>query len=113
MGGHLRIELVMDDFELVRDYAASHSEQAFATLVGRHVDLGYSAGLRQVRDPHLAEVVSESVFIRLARKAGTIRDGVILSGWLFRTTRFVASEVVRTENRRRHREQKAMDTFLD
>jgi len=29
----------MDDLELLRDYAASQSEQAFATIVGRHVDL--------------------------------------------------------------------------
>jgi len=73
----------------------------------------YSAALRQVRDPHLAEEVTQTVFIRLARKAGTIHGGVILSGWLFRTTRFVASEVVRMENRRRHREQKAMETVLE
>jgi RNA polymerase sigma factor (sigma-70 family) len=103
----------MDDLALVHEYAALRSEQAFATLVGRHVDLVYSAALRQVRDPHLAQEVTQSVFIRLARKAATIREGVILSGWLFRTTRFVASEVLRMENRRRHREQKAMETFLE
>jgi RNA polymerase sigma factor (sigma-70 family) len=103
----------MDDLELLHEYAASQSEQAFATVVGRHVDLVYSAALRQVRDPHLAEEVTQTVFIRLARKAGTIRGGVILSGWLFRTTRFVASEVVRMERRRRHREQKAMETVLE
>src|SRR5205814_7069571 len=106
-------ELAMDDLELLREYAASQSEQAFATLVGRHVDLVYGSALRQVRDSHLAEEVTQMVFIRLARKAGTIRGGVILSGWLFRTTRFVASEVVRMENRRRHREQKAMETVLE
>ena len=103
----------MDDVELLHEYAGSKSEQAFATLVGRHVDLVYSAALRQVRDRHLAEEVTQTVFIRLARKAGTIHSGVILSGWLFRTTRFVASEVVRMEGRRRHREQKAMETVLE
>jgi RNA polymerase sigma factor (sigma-70 family) len=103
----------MDDLELLREYAASQSEQAFATLVGRHVDLVYSAALRQVRDPDLAEEVTQTVFIRLARKAGSIRVGVILSGWLFRTTRFVASEVVRLENRRRHREQEAMESLYE
>src|SRR3989442_3880115 len=113
LSGHLMIELAMDDLELLHEYAASQSEQAFATLVGRHVNLVYSAALRQVRDPHLAEEVTQTVFIRLARKAGTIRGGVILSGWLFRTTRFVASEVVRMENRRRHREQNAMETLLE
>src|SRR2546427_4785737 len=113
LSGHLMIELAMDDLELLHEYAASQSEQAFATLVGRHVNLVYSAALRQVRDPHLAEEVTQTVFIRLARKAGTIHSGVILSGWLFRTTRFVASEVVRMEGRRRHREPKAMETVIE
>src|SRR3989475_5231391 len=113
LGGHVMIEPVMDDLELLHEYAGSQSKHAFATLVGRHVDLVYSAALRQVRDPHLAEEVTQTVFIRLARKAGTIHGGVILSGWLFRTTRFVASEVVRMENRRRHREQKAMETVIE
>ena len=103
----------MDDLELLREYAASRSEQVFATLVARHVGLVYSAALRQVRDPHLAEEVTQTVFIRLAQKAWTFRDGVILSGWLFRTTRFVASETMRTENRRRQREQKAMETLYE
>src|SRR5437667_12048236 len=112
-GGHVMIELAMDDIELLHEYAASQSEQAFATLVGRFVGLVYSAALRQVRDPHLAEEVTQTVFIRLAQKARTFRDGVILSGWLFRTTRFVASETMRTENRRRQREQKAMETLYE
>src|SRR2546422_3673004 len=103
----------MDELELLREYAASRSEQVFATLVARHVGLVYSAALRQVRDPHLAEEVTQTVFIRLAQKAWTFRDGVILSGWLFRTTRFVASETMRTENRRRQREQKAMETLYE
>ena len=103
----------MDELELLREYAASRSEQVFATLVARHVGLVYSAALRQVRYPHLAEEVTQTVFIRLAQKARTFRDGVILSGWLFRTTRFVASETMRTENRRRQREQKAMETLYE
>jgi len=103
----------MDDIELLREYRASRSEQVFATLVARHVGLVYSAALRQVREQHLAEEVTQTVFIRLAQKARTFREGVILSGWLFRTTRFVASETMRTENRRRRREQEAMETLYE
>ena len=63
----------MNDSELLREYATSGSEQAFGTLVGRHIGLVYSAALRQMRDPHRAEEVTQTVFLRLARKAGTFR----------------------------------------
>jgi hypothetical protein len=41
-----------DDSELLRRYAHERSEAAFAELVARHVDLVYSAALRQTRGDH-------------------------------------------------------------
>ena len=79
------------DMELVREYAIRHSEQAFETLVSRHFSLVYSSALRQMRDPHLAEEITQAVFIILARKAGSLGARTILAGWLYRTTRFAAS----------------------
>jgi RNA polymerase sigma factor (sigma-70 family) len=80
----------LDDLALLREYAANHSETAFQELVSRRVDFVYSAALRQVRDPHLAEEITQAVFIILAQKAGRISDKTILAGWLFKTTRFTA-----------------------
>src|SRR5271168_3579264 len=97
----------LDDLALLREYATRQSETAFETIVARRVDFVYSAALRQVRDPHLAEEVTQAVFIILAQKAGKISDKTILTGWLFRTTRFAALAQMRAEAKRRQREQEA------
>ena len=52
--------MITDDMELVRQYAAHQSESAFAALVSLHANLVYSASLRRVRDPQLAEAVTQA-----------------------------------------------------
>ena len=98
----------MDDWELLQAFAKNRSETAFAELVQRHLNWVYSTARRQTRDPHLAEDIAQAVFVLLARKAGKLRHGTVLSGWLFRTTRYVASCAMRTEYRRKAREQAAV-----
>ena len=97
----------MDDMALVREYAATRSESAFAELVSRHTQLVYSSALRQVRNPELAEEVTQAVFIILARKAGALSSKTILCGWLHRTTRYVAANTLESEFRRQRREREA------
>ena len=97
----------MDDIVLLREYATRNSEPAFETLVSRHVDLVYSAALRQMRDAHLADEITQAVFIILAQKAGTLHPNTILSGWLFKTTRFVCLAQTRAAVRRRQYETEA------
>ena len=80
-----------DDLTLVQDYAAGKSEAAFAALVARHLNLVHSAALRQVGDAHLAEEITQSVFILLARKAASLGPETILSAWLYRATRYAAA----------------------
>jgi RNA polymerase sigma factor (sigma-70 family) len=95
------------DQQLLREYAECRSEAAFAELVRRHVDLVYSAALRMVRDPHLAQDVSQAVFGVLAQSAPKLTDRPVLCGWLHRTTRNLASKTVRSDVVRRAREQEA------
>lgn len=97
----------MTDPQLLRAYAEDQSEAAFGELVRRHVDLTYSVALRIVRDAHLAEDVTQAVFVALAQNAGALAEHPVLSGWLHRAARNVASQTVRTEVRRRAREQEA------
>ena len=99
--------MMNDDMELVREYATRQSEQAFATLVARHVNLVHSAALRQVRDEHLAGEITQTVFLILARKAAGLSPKTILSGWLYRTARFVGKAALKRECRRRFHEHEA------
>lgn len=92
---------------LVREYAQRNSEEAFTKLVSRHVNLAYSVALRQVRDPHLAEEITQSVFLILARKAKSLSPSTILSGWVCRTTRYVSADALKIQRRRQFREQES------
>ena len=82
----------IEDAELLRRYATTRSEADFADLVRRHVNLVYSAALRQVNgDAHLAQDITQLVFADLARKAESVASHRVLAGWLFTSTRFAAA----------------------
>lgn len=96
------------DQELLRRYAMTRDERAFAQLVRRHVDFVYACALRRVGgDAHLAEDVTQQVFCDLARRARDVAGHAVLAGWLHTSTRFAAAHVVRSEQRRRAREEAA------
>jgi len=99
--------MTTDDIELVREYATHQSEQAFETLISRHVNLVYSTALRQVRDPHLAEEITQAVFIILARKAGSLNAGTILPAWLYRTACYASADALKMQRRRQRHEHEA------
>jgi DNA-directed RNA polymerase specialized sigma24 family protein len=71
---------MMDDEQLLGAYAGERSESAFGELVARHIDFVYSTALRVVNgDSHLAQDVSQTVFIDLARKAASLPGDVALA----------------------------------
>ena len=94
--------------ELLGQYVRERSDAAFAELTRRHVNLVYSAALRQIEgDPHTAEDVVQMVFAELARQAHRLAGHPTLTGWLYMTTRRVAGHVRRGRQRRERREQEA------
>jgi RNA polymerase sigma factor (sigma-70 family) len=104
----------LDDIALLRQYSEQNSEEAFATLVTRHIDRVYSVALRHTGNPHHAEEITQAVFVILARKSNRLSKRVILEGWLYQTARLTAMTFIRSEIRRARREQESyMQTSLN
>jgi RNA polymerase sigma factor (sigma-70 family) len=101
--------MTANDLDLLRQFTRDHSQDAFTALVKRHVNLVYSAALRQVRLPQLAEEITQSVFADLARDAGKLKPDTILTAWLYAVARRTAIDVIRKESRRQLREQIAVE----
>ncbi len=94
------------DTSLLQQFAENRSQDAFSRLVSRHSDWVYSAALRQVRDRHLAEDVTQAVFLVLADKAPKLAD-VPLHRWLFKVTRYASANARRARTRRETYERRA------
>jgi RNA polymerase sigma factor (sigma-70 family) len=95
--------------KLLADYVEKGSEAAFRELVARYINLVYSTALRLMGgDTQLAEDVTQTVFVHLSQRARRLSGAVMLGGWLHRDACYVASKTLRSERRRRHREQQAV-----
>lgn len=100
-----------DDSVLLRAYCDNQSDDAFAELVTRHVNLVYSVALRQLGNTHEAEEITQAVFIVFAKKTRNLRHHKAVSSWLFQTTRLTVNNFLRSERRRQSREQEAHMSF--
>jgi RNA polymerase sigma factor (sigma-70 family) len=98
----------LSDIELLGRYAREGTETAFAELVRRHLDMAYSAALREARgDSGLAQEIAQSVFVELARKAKSLANHPALAGWIYTCVRHMAANARRAEARRLQRELEA------
>ena len=100
-------EVSLDDWHLLRRFAEHDSQEAFAALTARYLNLVYSVCRRELADAETAEDVTQAVFLILARKAPALGRNVVLSGWLFQTARFAAKNARIQAQRRAAYEQKA------
>jgi RNA polymerase sigma factor (sigma-70 family) len=79
-----------------------------AELVQRHLPLVYSAAMRRLSgDSHRSADVAQIVFVTLSRRAKALARHPSLTGWLYLAARNAAIDVLRSEGRRRIREQEA------
>ena len=98
----------MGDNGLLQEFAASRSEAAFAAVVRQHVNLVFATAYRQLGNHGLAEEVTQSVFVALARRAGSLGRHPTVTGWLHKATLLECRRVLRTELRRQRCEQVAI-----
>jgi RNA polymerase sigma factor (sigma-70 family) len=96
-----------NDMALIREYSDRDSESAFADLVHRHIHLVHSVAFRYVGNSPDAQDVTQAVFVILAKKAASLRQRATITGWLYETTRFAASALLRTKSRQQAREHEA------
>src|SRR5215813_8095642 len=102
-----------NDQVLLRAYALDRCEASFSELVHRHVDLVHSIALRILRDPGLAKEVTQRVFLALAHHSVKLQERASITGWLHETARHLAINTVRSEERRRRREQECIETAMN
>src|SRR4051794_39065225 len=70
------------DEQLLADFLARRSDEAFAALLGRHGPMVFNVCRRILHDAHAAEDVFQATFLVLADRAGTIRRRTSLAGFL-------------------------------
>ena len=89
--------------------SATHDRDGstFQRIVERHIDFVYAAALRQTGDTHIAEDITQAVFLLFAQRAGRLTPETIVKGWLFNTTRYVVANFRRAEGRRKLHEREA------
>jgi RNA polymerase sigma factor (sigma-70 family) len=95
------------DSELLAEYVRAGSKSAFEQIVNQHIHLVHAAAMRQVRDSHLAEDVTQAVFLLLWERAASMVTHTSLGGWLLVTTHHISANAMKKEWRLKNREQKA------
>jgi RNA polymerase sigma factor (sigma-70 family) len=98
----------LTDGQLLSRYAASHDGPAFEALVARHGPMVLATCTAILRHEHDVEDAFQATFFVLARKAGAIRAGETLGGWLHRVAYRVAVQANIAAKRRRVRESEVL-----
>jgi RNA polymerase sigma factor (sigma-70 family) len=99
------------DAVLLQRYAAGRDETAFTALVQRHGPLVQRVCRQLALQPHDADDAFQATFLVLARKAGSVRRGASLAGWLYRVAYHVALQTrIRAARRQKHERQAARVT---
>lgn len=75
--------------------------KALTEVVHRYQDFIYSCSMAKLRDAHLAEEVTQDVFIKLYRFSASFRGDSSLKTWLYKVCERACFDKIRQRNRHR------------
>ena len=96
----------VSDAQLLADYQASHSGEAFALLVGRHGPWVLRLCRRRLGRYQEAEDATQAVFLSLARHPERVQYSLL--GWLHRAAQRAVKDLQRAATRRARYEEAAV-----
>ncbi|HTX73299.1 MAG TPA: sigma-70 family RNA polymerase sigma factor, partial [Rectinemataceae bacterium] len=97
------------DISLLRKWVSRRDAEAFREIVSRHASMVHSTCQRILGPGGGADDASQECFIRLSQ--GDVLDGSSLAGWLHTVATRCALDLLRTESRRKRREQAYAETL--
>src|SRR5262249_5339273 len=92
---------VLADGELLERFIRCQDEAAYAELVRRHGPMVFAVCRRVLHHEQDAEDAFQAAFLVLVRKAGSIRKGQSVGGWLFQVAHRLALRARASGLRRR------------
>lgn len=98
----------LTDHELLQSHLKNPSGNNFGVLVDRHLPLVHSVARRITRNDEAARDISQTVFLKLVKKAPKIPASLPLTAWFHRETHSASVDHIRSEVRRQKREQIAL-----
>ena len=97
------------DAELIKAYAETGDEGAFAEIVSRYGAMVYSVCFRKLVNQHDAKDASQAVFMTLVKKSCHLKEKKTLACWLYAVARQTALFMARSRVRRDKRESVAAE----
>jgi RNA polymerase sigma factor (sigma-70 family) len=94
--------------QLILALAGDGREEALSALIERHGPMVERTARRLLNDPQWVDDVSQAVFLVLLQKAASLTKEGSLTCWLHRTTVMCSRNFLKSERRRRRREQEAV-----